>query len=307
MHAFKQTAVQVAIVTYNRAEYLRQCLAALRAQTYPIIHITVINNCSTDHTSLVLQDAIDQGMPLLEHKTSSNLGGAGGFAKAFELAMNQDADWVWVMDDDVEAAPNCLERLIENSQECAVVQPNRYHDGGEFLEIYQRVNVQNPFGSLLQAPIRLRPSPSQSRVEIGFFPFEGPLIRQTVMQRLGVPEAEYFLFCDDVEYSVRVSKDGGRIAFCPDAVMRRMIRATVDKNFGWRNYFDFRNRIWLDKTHSGWAFACLRGLLWMLWQWVSCVRRGRDAMSYRVIWCGTKDGLLGVCRSLSDIQRMLEK
>lgn len=300
--------MQVVIVTYNRAEYLRQCLAALRAQTYPIVHITVINNCSTDHTSLVLHDAIAQGMPLLEHKTSSNLGGAGGFAKAFELAMNQEADWVWVMDDDVEAAPNCLEMLIESSQESAVVQPNRYHDGGEFLEIYRRVNVKNPFGSLLQAPIRLQPSPSsRSQIDIGFFPFEGPLIRQTVMQRLGVPKAEYFLFCDDVEYSVRVTKDGGRISFCPDAVMRRMIRATVDINFSWRNYFDFRNRVWLDKTHTGFAFAYLRGLLWMLWQWSSCFRLGRDAKSYRVIWCGTRDGLLGIHRSLSDIQRMLEK
>jgi GT2 family glycosyltransferase len=293
--------VQVVIVTFNRAEYLRKCLAALVAQTYPISQITVVNNCSTDHTTQVLDEVAATGVPVTQHSTKSNLGGAGGFALAFELAKKQNSDWVWVMDDDVEPEPNCLAQLLAASEGYAVVQPNRYNDDDDFLEIYRKVNITNPLSSMFQLPCRLRRADRDLNEDIGFFPFEGPLIRKSMLDSLDLPRAEYFLFCDDVEYSVRVSKAGGRIRLCGAALMRRMIHPVADINFNWRNYFDFRNRIWLDQTHGGLIFSWVRGTLWLLWQWFTCMRRGRDRMSYYIVWSGTVDGLMGRKKTLEDV------
>lgn len=293
--------VHVVIVTFNRAEYLRKCLEALRVQSHPIARVTVVNNCSDDHTSDVLNDVIALGMPLTEYRTDRNLGGAGGFSLAFSLAKKQSADWVWVMDDDVAPDQDCLAQLLQASSGYAVVQPNRYYEKNEFVGGYRKVNMGNPFKGLLQAQTCLSMDRKDENIEIGFFPFEGPLIQQKIINDLDLPCAEYFLFCDDVEYSVRVTKSGGKICLCGNAQMRRMIRPVADRNFSWRNYFDFRNRIWLDRTHAGHAFALIRGVLWSSRQWASCVWHKRDMMSYKIVWHGTKDGIMHRKRSLDDL------
>ena len=293
--------VQVVIVTFNRAEYLRKCLLALQAQTHPIHQIIVVNNCSTDHTSDVLQEVSATGLPIQEYCTDRNLGGAGGFAQAFDLAKQQSSDWVWVMDDDVEPEPDCLAQLLLASDGYAVVQPSRYNDEEDFQEVYRQVNITNPLASLLQYPCRLTKEDRALNVDIGFFPFEGPLIRKSMLDALALPRAEYFLFCDDVEYSVRITKAGGLIRLCGAALMRRMIRPSADINFSWRNYFDFRNRIWLDITHAGRLFAIVRGILWLAWQSFSCLRFKRDRMSLYIVWAGTWDGIFGRKKTLDEV------
>ena len=40
--------VNCVIVTYNRLALLKECLAAIEKQTYPIHKVIVIDNCSTD-------------------------------------------------------------------------------------------------------------------------------------------------------------------------------------------------------------------------------------------------------------------
>ena len=144
-------------------------------------------------------------------------------------------------------------------------------------------------------------------MDIGFFPFEGPLIRKTIIDQLALPRAEYFLFCDDVEYSVRVTNAGGRIRLCGSALMRRLIPPVTDINFSWRNYFDFRNRVWLDSTHGGRGFSWLRGVLWLFWQLLSCLRLGRDRMSYSIVWTGTVDGLIGRKKTLDEIVKQFAR
>ena len=42
--------VNCVVVTYNRLALLRECLAAIEKQTYPIHKVIVIDNCSTDGT-----------------------------------------------------------------------------------------------------------------------------------------------------------------------------------------------------------------------------------------------------------------
>ena len=42
--------VNSVIVTYNRLALLKECLAAVEAQTYPQHRIIVVDNCSTDGT-----------------------------------------------------------------------------------------------------------------------------------------------------------------------------------------------------------------------------------------------------------------
>jgi len=48
--------ITVLVVTYNRKELLRNCLAALLAQTAKVEHLVIVDNASTDGTAEWLRE-----------------------------------------------------------------------------------------------------------------------------------------------------------------------------------------------------------------------------------------------------------
>ena len=97
------------IVTYNRSEMLRRCLAALGEQTRPPDRILVVDNASTDGTASMLE----REHPTVEVlRLTVNEGGAGGFHEGIRRAYESGMEWLWLMDDDTIPTPSALEELL---------------------------------------------------------------------------------------------------------------------------------------------------------------------------------------------------
>src|SRR5690348_13086589 len=97
------------VVTRDRRELLRRCLAALGGESRPPDGVLVVDNDSSDGTAqMVLTDFPD--VELLALKT--NVGGAGGFARGMSQAHEQGYDWLWLMDDDTIVTGTTLASLL---------------------------------------------------------------------------------------------------------------------------------------------------------------------------------------------------
>ena len=107
--------VTVAIVTFNSARYLRQCLRYLGEQEYPAIEIVVIDNASTDETRAILQEAGDK---LWVIYNIVNNGFAGGQNQAIALARGA---WVLTLNSDVRLAPTFISELVAAGERDAAV------------------------------------------------------------------------------------------------------------------------------------------------------------------------------------------
>jgi len=106
-------AVTVLIPTYNRAQYLPECLDSVLGQTAPPSQVIVINDGSTDNTREILEPYMGK----IEYLEKEN----GGKSTALNLGMSRvTGDYVWIMDDDDVAFPDHLERhlkLLEANKE----------------------------------------------------------------------------------------------------------------------------------------------------------------------------------------------
>ena len=84
--------VTAIVVTYNRLPLLKQCLAALRAQTVQGFTVLLVDNASTDGTADYIKTLAMPG--LVCRNPGENLGGAGGFAYGIRAAVDGGAEEV---------------------------------------------------------------------------------------------------------------------------------------------------------------------------------------------------------------------
>ena len=235
--------VAVVVVTYNRADLLGRTLDGLAAQTHEPDAVIVVDNASEDHTREVL-DA-HRGLRLQRIHLDENTGGAGGFRAGVEAAYDQGFDRIWLMDDDVVPAPDCLALLMAQDEPCVMAVREDVH--GRLVEMAatdfdltrpwsmrpKRAMVETDYGDRHAMP---------ERVELHVVAFEGPLFRREVVDAIGLPDASFFIFYDDVDFALRARRAGYRIWAVRDAVLVRQLEHSQQHDLaGWKGYYMYRN------------------------------------------------------------------
>jgi GT2 family glycosyltransferase len=262
------------IVTFNRLPLLRECVAAVQAQTYPINKIIVIDNASTDGTKEYLD-----GLPpdrFLSARLAKNTGGAGGFNAGLKESYRTGADWTWCMDDDTVPSPDALEKLAGSSAGggefgflCSVVL---FTDGTP-----HRMNNCEPkntdayrYNHFLNRDILLLQGAS----------FVSCLIRHDAIQKCGFPISDFFIWADDAEYTNRIIKSGflGGVVTTSFVVHKTKTNytsslETADPGIFQRFYYGRRNAVYVLKKCYGLPEFCLRYLYYLFMNCRGCLRR----------------------------------
>ncbi|WP_018618490.1 glycosyltransferase family 2 protein [Spirosoma luteum] len=246
--------VAAIVVTYNRLVDLKECIRSLRRQSYPLAAIVVFNNGSTDGTA----DWLAQQTDLFCLTSRNNLGGAGGFHHGLKYAFEKQYDWFWVMDDDCSPEEGCLEKLlaIPLKETYAGLAPTVYEE--DKIPAFHRANLTySPNLSSLQEPLEEKGN-STSISAIDFASFVGLLLPYSSVQAVGLPRSEFFIHNDDVEYSLRLKNQVGKIAllhtaridhFCASkpALSQFNGRSAYAIDKLWIRFYGIRNNIWLKR------------------------------------------------------------
>ncbi|MDO4163124.1 MAG: glycosyltransferase family 2 protein [Bacteroides sp.] len=239
------------VVTFNRLELLKRNIGCLR-QNKPLTSIVVVNNGSTDGTASWLDAQKD-----LTVIHQANVGGSGGFYAGMDYAYKAGADWVWCMDDDVFPRADCLEHLLKVAATCddaGILAPRRLLEGRIFTNDFQTYNLTNPFASMYGG--KLAKQTITAPTEIVGTAFEGPFIRRSTIEKVGLPNKELFIFCDDTDYCLRTVQAGFKIVYVPDALMDKEKFFSNDnwsqrnKKKKWKRYYQVRNSTYLNHHYG---------------------------------------------------------
>ena len=185
------------VVTYNRKEWLIECIEAIKKQTVTVSRILIINNDSSDGTREWLDDQLD-----LEVVHQGNVGGAGGFETGIQRAYEQGHKWIWCLDDDVEPVLDGLEKMLKHSNTSQCINTNKIGVGGEIIKLGGFMNLlstnRRPFKEK-----NISPRPEWSEFEGACF--EGMLIHRDIVTSIGYPIGEMFIGGDDTLYGLLAS------------------------------------------------------------------------------------------------------
>jgi rhamnopyranosyl-N-acetylglucosaminyl-diphospho-decaprenol beta-1,3/1,4-galactofuranosyltransferase len=280
------------VVTYNRIDLLQRLVTRL-GEVPELDEVLVVDNASTDGTGAWLA-----GAPVTSRTLATNSGGAGGFHDGLRWAVERGADLVWLMDDDGLPEPDCLARLLEH----------------EDLDFWGPVVVDEGAPDRLVFPIRLpggtrtvremadvRAAATDGLIRDVVIPFNGVLVTRELVDRIGLPRAEFFIWGDDVEYLFRAKEAGARTATVVEAAVRHpsvgdlgtpMMFGRTTYNHSpsdLKHYCMARNNLLNLRQYSGWAHA-LAFVAKTVWFYsVTKPRWGRLRLSGRAM----TDGLRG--------------
>lgn len=224
----------VTIVTYNRPELLGELLESLLVMKRPPSKVVVVDNASEPRTGEVIESFRQRlgADVLVNHRLATNTGGAGGFSEGVRVALEQGAQWIWLMDDDVEILPEALGRLAPWMERFAVVHGRRYDvDGSPFF-------WQAKFNEFLGVPLPYtrKAFSAQGYAITNSGTFEGMLIRADVVKRIGLPDPRFFITWDDAVYAWLASRHTD-VAYVDAFVLQRK-RAQRQVNLGFRHLND---------------------------------------------------------------------
>lgn len=176
--------IAAVVVTYNRKEILLRNLESLLNQTKPLTTILLIDNKSTDGTEDVLKAKgyLDHDR-ILYIQLPENIGGAGGFYEGIKLAVGLGYDWIWGMDDDAIPRLDALEQLLRYvpANPAACYCSNADNDTEGYTE-----NIK----------------------EIDHLMFVGFFLPRHIVERVGLPRKDFFIYQDDFEYGKRIHRRG---------------------------------------------------------------------------------------------------
>lgn len=229
------------IVTYNRLEFLKECIEAVLKQSRSLDKIIIVNNGSTDGTGEYLNNL---GNSKVEIVFQENIGGAGGFSTGIKKAYQSNHDWVWVMDDDVEPFVDCLEQLLKYAEISKCIHPLRIFKDNKEVFKWEHYFDYRTCMPILHHNISLE---NKEYCFVNTACFEGMLIHRSVISEIGYPRTEYFIAGDDTEYGILANMHTN-IIYTKTAQMYRKRKEISYKLRPLQAYYEYRNLFLLRKA-----------------------------------------------------------
>lgn len=215
----EKPSVVAVVVTYNRKDLLLECLTGLSRQSFPIDGLVLVDNASADGTpALLYENGLLDRLPdesstsIQEFKTrpkfmgmiptivlrmKENTGGSGGFSEGLKRAYLEGAEWIWLMDDDIEPDAGCLEGLLAFSEISRCIHPRKYFRNGvpHHWEGYYDLRTGR---RVFQDDPSFKKGFSFCTTNTGCF--EGMLIHRSIVEAVGFPDRRFFIGMDDSLY-----------------------------------------------------------------------------------------------------------
>jgi len=231
--SYSQHVVTAVIVAHDGAAWLPQVIQALLEQTRPVQRVVAVDTGSRDRSGTVLAGLLGQSVVFgmdrgtgysaavaraLQHRAANvNVPGSAGQPAA------ERAEWVWLLHDDSEPAPDALEQLLRGAAEtrsAAVLGP-KVRDWSDRRVILEAGITIDTVGRRITGvePREVDQGQHDGDRDCLAVGSAGMLVRRDVWDSVGGFDTEMPLFREDVDFCWRVHQAGHRVRLITDAIV----------------------------------------------------------------------------------------
>lgn len=209
--------IYVIIVTWNGMKWIQKCLDALRKSTYPVTTL-MIDNLSTDNTVEYVKENYPEVRVIQSDK---NLGFGQANNVGMRIALKENADYVYLLNQDAYVYPDMFEKLMEVAEsdldnQYGIFSPLHVHASGikldkQFKGYLKTVSPDIVEDSFLASTKKVYP--------VACVPAAGWLLPKKTLEIIGGFDPIFFHYGEDHHYAQRAIYHGYQIGMIPQAKM----------------------------------------------------------------------------------------
>lgn len=274
--------VGVVTVTYNSASTIPDFMASLAAQRGVDVALYSVDNASTDGSATLIGSTAAGGIRAEVIASPTNVGVAQGNNLGIERALADDVDWVLLLNNDTVFGPRLIETLIRCAVESdvsliapvieAIDPPGMLWYGGARMIRWQGYRVHHVGAGRTPARDRVTRQPAE---ETEYASTCCLLVAPEVFAAVGVMDASYFVYQDDVDFAVRARRAGYRFAVTSAAILTHRVGGATGGN---------RSEFSLSWGTRNWVLLARRYLsgprLWLALAYMQCRLLGGEIRSH---------------------------
>lgn len=239
--------VLVSVLSYNSAADIVTTLKCIERQTYPNLHLQVLDNCSTND----LVDRVKKEFPTVNVRVlDSNRGYTGGSNVVLKQCVEEGYDYVILCNDDIEVTERAVEYLVETAQafpnagtigciEANMAGKVRAIDGGQYCGWTSSIRRRSSIGDVT-APSIVVPTAHGAMV----------LFTKKAIESGVLMDENLFMFFDEVDIGFQLAAKHFK-AYTDRRVIVRHKSVPYQKD-EYVGYLSQRNRLYIVRKYGRW-------------------------------------------------------
>ena len=244
--------VVIILVNWNGRTDTLECLESLHNLDYPNYKVVVVDNGSTDGA---VDDIRSRYGWVQVVEAGENLGFVGGNNYGMDYALSEQADYIFLLNNDTVVAPESLGNLVEAvemDRTIGVAGPLIfYHSEPETIwSAGGEINWESGDSCMVGIDQVDRRQFGEQPYSVDFLTGCALLLPAEVVKKVGKLDPRFFAYYEDTEWSLRIAKAGYKVMVVPQAKIWHKITKQARETTPRVHYYMCRNRLLFLKLYK---------------------------------------------------------
>ena len=243
-------SVAIILVNYNGLGDTLGCVESLRQIDYDNYKVFIVDNASTEAPGLRDKEELLRDACIIF--SDINLGFSGGNNLAIHRAMDENFDYILLLNNDTIVTPCFLCEMLATAQS----ERNIGVVSGRIYYYYQRDHIwaaggeySNTTGLTIQYSGPDSPDFDKKRT-VTFTSGCLMLISRKIIEKVGLLDETYFLYSEDTDYCQRIIAAGYKIVYCPTAKIYHKVSASTGHHGFLQQRYMMRNNLYIIQRYG---------------------------------------------------------
>jgi len=242
--------VAILLVLTNEEKHIERLAKSIINQSYKAISVYAFNNNSKDSSVTLLLKYIPDAIVI---NSDENLGFGKGNNIIASKAIENNADYLFISNTDMELERDCISNLVtllERNDDVlgigAIVFYGTEEGRTKNIQFYaDKTNFKNARTHTLYKGLDLNFEVLPDKLYVNILPGAGFMIRSSVVSKIGLFNEDNFMYSDEIDLAYRVRKLGGKLMVTKNAKTWHFHDWTKKNKTGYyfQYYYINRNRV----------------------------------------------------------------